>query len=111
DDEGAGDAREVGGQALGHAVDEIVLGPIAAEIGERQHDERQPRRFALLHGGDARRGRGNGGIGLERMDPYRPGDVLELLLAEIDEALLEPVADVLVSRAGEDDSARLANPL
>src|SRR6185437_4383386 len=45
------------------------------------------------------------------MDPYRPGDVLELLLAEIDEALLEPVADVLVSRAGEDDSARLANPL
>ena len=35
DDKGARNAREVGGQALGDAVDEIVLLRIVADIGER----------------------------------------------------------------------------
>ena len=38
DDERARDAREVGGQALGDAVDEILLLGIAADVGEGQDD-------------------------------------------------------------------------
>ena len=34
DDEGTGDAREVGRQALGDAVGEVLLFGIAADIGE-----------------------------------------------------------------------------
>ena len=44
DDERAADARQVRGQALGHAIDEIVLLGIAAEIGERQHNDGKTRR-------------------------------------------------------------------
>ena len=40
DDEGARDARQVGGQAIGDAVDEIFLLGAAAEIGEGEHDQR-----------------------------------------------------------------------
>jgi hypothetical protein len=43
DHERAGDAREVGGQALGHAVDEIFLLGVAAQIGEWQHNNGQTR--------------------------------------------------------------------
>ena len=44
DDERAGDAREVGGQALGHAIDEIFLLGIAADIGEGENDDGETRR-------------------------------------------------------------------
>ena len=44
DHERASDAREIGGQALGHAIDEIVLLGVAADIGEGQDDDREPRR-------------------------------------------------------------------
>src|SRR4051812_30592104 len=37
DYEGATDARQVRGQALGHAIDEVILLWITAEIGEREH--------------------------------------------------------------------------
>ena len=42
DDKGAGDAREVGGEALRHTIDEVVLLWIAADIGEGQHHNREP---------------------------------------------------------------------
>ena len=44
DHEHAAHARKVGRQALGDAVDEIVLLGIAADIGERQNDDREARR-------------------------------------------------------------------
>jgi hypothetical protein len=44
DHESAGDARQIGGQAFGDAVGEIFLLGIAADIGEREHDDRQPGR-------------------------------------------------------------------
>ena len=43
-----------------------------------------------------------------RVDPHRPVDVLELLLAHILEGEVEPAADVVVHHAGDGDAARLA---
>ena len=57
DHEGAGDARQIGGQALGDAIDEIVLLRVAADIGERQDDDREARRLLLVRRGGGRRGR------------------------------------------------------
>jgi hypothetical protein len=39
DHESAGNAREIRGQALGHAVDEILLFRIAADIGQGEDDD------------------------------------------------------------------------
>ena len=47
DHEGAGNAREVGGQALGDAVDEIVLRRVAADVGEGQNDDGEAGRAAV----------------------------------------------------------------
>ena len=55
DDEGARDARKVGGQTVGDPVDEILLLRPAAEIGEGEHDHRYPRRSALQRRGGRRR--------------------------------------------------------
>ena len=44
DHEGPAHARKIGGQALRHPVDEIVLLGPAADVGERQHDDRERRR-------------------------------------------------------------------
>src|SRR5437588_7294772 len=41
DDKAVADARKLGGEVLGDAVGKIVLGRIAGEIGERQHDKRE----------------------------------------------------------------------
>ena len=36
------DPRQVGGQALGHAIDEVVLLGIASDVCERQNNDGQP---------------------------------------------------------------------
>ena len=54
DHETVADAREIGRQVLGYAVGEIVLGRVAGEIGEGQHDEGKTRGL-----GRRRRGRGD----------------------------------------------------
>ena len=46
-----------------------------------------------------------------RIDPHRPRDVLERLLAEIDEISVDLAAHVIVGGAGNQHPARLANPL
>jgi hypothetical protein len=43
--------REVGGQTLGDAVDEIVLLRIARKIHERKHHDRKVRRAELVRVG------------------------------------------------------------
>ena len=48
DHERAGDAREIGGQALRHAIDEIFLLWIAAEIGEGQDHDGEAWRTCLF---------------------------------------------------------------
>ena len=48
DDEGVGDARKVGRQAFRDPVDEMFVLSVAAKTGERQHHDRQARRFGLV---------------------------------------------------------------
>ena len=46
---------------------------------------------------------------LERIDPYRLGDILELRRAEIGDGEIEPSLDLPVGLLGQTDRARLAN--
>jgi hypothetical protein len=46
----------------------------------------------------------------QRIAPHRPRDVLELLLAEIDEVFLQPIAHMPVRVLGQANPARLTNP-
>jgi hypothetical protein len=48
DHEGASDPRKVCSQAVGHPIDEIVLLGIAADVGERQDDNGEPRQLAVF---------------------------------------------------------------
>jgi hypothetical protein len=51
DDKGASDARQVGRETLGDAVDEILLVGIAADVGEGQDDNREARWLAAIRRG------------------------------------------------------------
>jgi hypothetical protein len=67
-------------------------------------------------GGPGGVGEGVDGFGarkadLDRIDPHLPRDVLERLLAEIDEGRLDLTAHVIIRRARNQHPARLANPL
>ena len=106
DDECAVNARQVGSQALGHAVDEIVLLGPAADVGEGENDDRQTRR-----NGSAGRRRGRRRAGPNHVDPHRPRDVLQRLFAQIDEGIAQPVANLLIGRGREAHGAGLANTL
>ena len=66
DDEGVGQLREVGRQIVGDSVGEILLLRIAAEVLERQHDDRKPRRGLELVLGDR-------GAEQTRREPRMPG--------------------------------------
>ena len=45
------------------------------------------------------------------IDPHRPGDVLDLLLAEILEEKGQPVAHLVVNRIGDEDAAGIGERL
>ena len=70
--------------------------------------ERQRRRWSAA----ARRlRRGSVRAAADAIDPHRPGDVLDLLLAQILEGQIEPAAHVFLHRAGDEDPARLGQCL
>ena len=48
DDEGAANARQIGRQALRDPVDEMLLLRSAADVGERQDDDREAGRARLV---------------------------------------------------------------
>ena len=106
DDKRPSHPREVGGQALGDTVDKVLLLGIAAEVGERQNDDREV-------GGGIFRCRGRSGFGgladAKRIETDRLGDVLELSLAEIADREIKPPFDLPIRLFGEADRARLAN--
>src|SRR6202000_79543 len=52
DNERASYPRQVRGEGFGDAVDKIVLAGVGSKIGERQHDDREPRRTRFFGGGD-----------------------------------------------------------
>ena len=89
----------------------MLLLRVAADIGERQYDDREARRTLLVRFGSEGRGRGASGANLDRIDPHRPRDVLQVLLAEIDKIRIDLAAHVVVSCARDRHAAGLANPL
>jgi hypothetical protein len=88
DHEHVRDPRQIRRQILGDSVREILLLRVIAEVGERQHHDRQARRSGTL--GDRWSGRYTGrrqrcnGFRRQRIDPHRPRDVLDALLAQAD---------------------------
>jgi len=82
---------------------------VVAEIGERQHDDRQPRGSDV--GRHACRRHTSDAFRAHRIDPDRPGDVLDALLAHVFEGVGEPVADVVADRARDADAAGGGQPL
>ena len=110
DDERAPNPRQIGRQALGHAVDEIVLLRVAADIHERKHDDGEAWRRGF---GRRRvmRARKTVSLDADGIDMHRPGDVLERLLPEVDELRLDPPAHVLIRGARNGHVARFRDAL
>ena len=89
----------------------MLLLRVAADIGERQNDDRQARRGGFF-GRWGRRGlRVGGRADLERIDPDRLGDVLELCRAEIGDGEIEPPLHLAIGVLGQTDRARLGDAL
>jgi hypothetical protein len=78
-----GDARKISGQALRHAIDEVFLLRLAAEIGEGQDHDGEAWRTRLFRCRSLRRGRL--AAGLDRIGANRPRDVFEFLFSVVDE--------------------------
>ena len=56
-----------------------------------------------------RSGRKASRAGLDRIDPHRPGDVFEFLVAKINELFLQTITHLVVGVLGKTDTARLGN--
>jgi hypothetical protein len=52
-----------------------------------------------------------GALGSDPVDPHRPGDVLDLLLAQILEYKGQPVANVVMDRIGDEHPAGIGQSL
>jgi hypothetical protein len=104
DDEEPADAGEGGDDFLDHAVGEILLLGVGTHIGERQHRDRRligerqsccrRRRWALRGGGIA-----------DPIDAHRPGNVFDLLLAEILKGKGQAVAHLIMNGIGDEHPA------
>ena len=75
--------REVGREAFCDPVDEMLLLRVAADIGERQDDDREPRRGGFFWRCAGRGFHVGGRTDFNRIDPDRLRDVLEFGRAEI----------------------------
>ena len=110
DDDRVGKPGEIGCETLGHAVHELFLLFSAAETGERQHDDRAPRRPGLLRRRfEGRRPWLRGHADLERIDAQRLGDVFKLLEAEIADGEFDSPSHLPVGVLGERDRAGLGD--
>ena len=83
----------------------LLLG-VAADIGERQDDDREARRAGFFGAGAGAGFAWGASADLKRIDPDRLGDVLELGRAEIADREIEPPLDLPVGLLGEADRAR-----
>src|SRR6516165_5786633 len=105
------DAREPRDDFLDHAVGEIFLLRIAAQIGERQHgDRRLVRQCKNRRRWPIRRDGGSTFVldgGPNVVGAHRPGDILDLLFAHIVEGDIELALDIATDAAGDADGARL----
>src|SRR5215472_17071036 len=103
DDEEPAPARERGQDVLGDGIGEIFLVLIAAHIEKRQNRDRR-----LVGERQCRTRSFRGGAEPRPIDPHRPGDIFELLLAGILKADVDLVAHLLVYDTTHADAAGLA---
>src|ERR1700722_1415914 len=101
---------EVGREALGDSVDERLLLGAAADIGERHDDDREARRGGFLSRRERRGLRPRGLADVERIDPDRLGDVLELDRTEIADREIKPPLHLTIGVLGKTDRAGLCDP-
>src|SRR5215831_16609287 len=100
DDEEPTDAGERGDDLLDHTVCEIFLLGVTAHIGEGQHGNRRfVRQSKDRREFDRRSGSLNRG-GPNPVDPYRAGDVFQVLLAQILERKVKLTRCVLLHTGG-----------
>jgi hypothetical protein len=103
--------RDRGDDLLDDPVGEIFLLRVAAHVGEGQHSDR------WLVGERQRLGQGwyllpdRGGTISDPVDPHRPGDVLDLLLAQILERAIKPIPDLIAHNPADADPAGLGQRL
>jgi hypothetical protein len=114
DHERAANARQIRGQALGDAIDKIILLGIVADVHEGEdHDRKMRRRKRRLR----RRGAGlrqhlrTRSIGDHGIGPHRPSDILEALLAEIGEPDADLAIDLIMGRSRQANAAGLRDAL
>src|SRR4029077_20321104 len=94
---------ERGDDLLDHAVRKILLLWVAAHIGERQHRDRR-----LV--GERQRSLCPGRLGQRNaVDPYRPRDVFDLLLAHVLEGIGQLVANLVPHNPTDADPAGLGD--
>src|SRR5450432_3821227 len=89
----------------------MLLLRAAADIGEWQDDHRKERRPGFPERRGQRGLRLGGDADLQRIDPDRPFDVLELARAEIDDLHVKPSAHLAIGVLGKTDRARLGDAL
>src|SRR6516164_6004325 len=102
DDEQPADARERGDDLLDHAVGEIFLLRIAAQILERQYRDRR-----LVGQRERRKSHRLGGAEPDPPHMHRPSNVLQRLFAQILEGEVELVAHLITHHPADADPARL----
>ena len=86
----------------------MLLLSAAADVGERKHDHGETRRGGFFRRRDRRPGRL---ADLQRVDPDRLNDVLELGEAEIAGGEIEAPSDLPIGVLGKADRAGLGDPL
>jgi hypothetical protein len=101
--------REVGRQALGDPIDEVLLLRAASHVGERQNDHREAGKTQNFRRGAGGRRRGARRVIFDSVRSHGPRNVFQGLLTEVDEFGVDPPAYVLVGRARDQHAARLAD--
>jgi hypothetical protein len=110
-DKRTGNARQVGGQALGHTIDKIILLRIATDVHERQNHDGKPRRREGLRRCATALRRCAGSIRHHGIDPDRAADVLEVLLAEIGKLNADFAAYLIICRKRQVNASGGSNTL
>src|SRR6516162_3247068 len=107
DDHQACDLRQIGDDVLADPVGEILLLRITRHVSEWQNSDRRMR-LRIVSVGVPATGDGSVRVGTP---PNRPVDVLDIDLAAVLEANVNPIADALIDDRGDADAPRALRPV